>query len=87
MATKVRIVQSLDKAITILECLRQAGQPLTLAELSKTAGIPKSTAHGLLYTMRLRGMIVQGEADGKYWIGKKLGEIGNAEILYGEGME
>lgn len=87
MATKIRIVQSVDKAITILECLAQSEIPMTLADLSKAAGIPKSTAHGLLYTMRLRGLIVQSESDGKYWLGKKLSEISNAERRYGEKSE
>lgn len=41
-------VQSVCKALDLLECLAGAGTPLTLGELSRRAGMPKATVHGLL---------------------------------------
>lgn len=40
-------VQSVAKALRLLDLLMEAHQPLTLAALSKQTGWPKSTIHGL----------------------------------------
>lgn len=40
-------VQSVAKALRLLDLLMEAHQPLTLAALSEQTGWPKSTIHGL----------------------------------------
>ncbi|MBQ3548953.1 MAG: IclR family transcriptional regulator [Oscillospiraceae bacterium] len=70
-------VQSVDKAITLLEILLQNGAPMTLADLSQRSGFPKSTTHALLSTMRRRSMITQ-RSDGRYYLGLRLFECGCA---------
>ena len=40
-------VQSVAKALRLLDLLMEVHQPLTLAALSKQTGWPKSTIHGL----------------------------------------
>ena len=45
-------VQSVAKALRLLDLLMEAHQPLTQAALSEQTGWPKSTIHGLLSTMR-----------------------------------
>ena len=58
---------------------------MSLAELSAATGYAKSTIHGLLYTMRLKEIISQSEVNGKYWLGKKLTELGElADMQRGE---
>lgn len=70
-------VQSVAKAIQLLDCLSQAGRPLSLQELSQRTGWAKSTVHGLLSTMREYAMIEQSAHDGKYYLGIRLFELGN----------
>ena len=44
-------VQSLCRALSILQALSQSDEGLTLTELSRTAGLPPSTTHRLLTTL------------------------------------
>ncbi|WP_203971251.1 IclR family transcriptional regulator [Planotetraspora silvatica] len=46
---------SLEKAITIITSLSTAPQPMSLAELSRRTGLPKTTAHRLLGVLCRRG--------------------------------
>lgn len=69
------IIQSVAKAMALLEVLNQAGKPLSLTELAECCGYPKSTVFGLLTTMRRSDVIAQ-TADGKYTLGLRLFEYG-----------
>ena len=71
-----KIVNSVDKAIRILDILSDAGRPLSLAELYAQLEWPKSTIHGLLSTMRANELIVQNSR-GRYWLGLRLFEYGS----------
>lgn len=84
MATNIRTVQSVDKAVQLLDCLSKSGEPLSLAELRDMTGWAKSTIYGLLYTLRLQGMVMQLEDSGKYWLGDKVLELGKTKETYGE---
>ena len=70
-------VQSLERAIEILQTLKQAQRPLMLREICEQTGLPKSTAHRLLSTMRGADLIEQGQ-DGLYALGMGLFELGSA---------
>ena len=70
-------VKSLQKAIDILDELSCARNGLTLSEISKRCGYPKSTVHALASTMRDRGLIRQ-LPDGSYALGIRLFEYGSA---------
>ena len=70
-------VQSVNKALILTELLLQNGAPMTLAELSRRSGFPKSTTHALLSTMRQHNIITQRE-DGRYYLGLRLFEYGCA---------
>ena len=62
------MIQSVLKAIDILQAF-QPGEPrLTLAEISQRVGMPKSTVHNLLNTMASRGLIEKTD-DGRYALG------------------
>ena len=71
-------VQSVCKAMDLLACLAQAKGPLSLGELSARTGIPKTTVHGLLSSMRASAVVEQSEADGRYRLGVRLFEYGCA---------
>lgn len=70
-------VQSVDKAMTLLEILLARRTPMTLQELSAASGYPKSTAHALLTTMRSHSAVEQ-QRDGRYALGIRLFECGCA---------
>ena len=70
-------VQSVAKAMELLELLLRARQPMSLQELCAAGGYPKSTVHGLLSTLRAYDMVRQ-EGDGRYALGIRLYECGCA---------
>lgn len=84
MTTHIKTVQSVAKAIQLLDCFSQSGEPLSLSELSDMTGWAKSTIHGLLYTLRLQGIVMQLEHSGKYWLGDKVLELGRTKETYGD---
>jgi len=70
-------VQSVAKAMELLEALLRRRAPMSLQELSAAVGYPKSTVHGLLSTLRDYAMVTQ-TPDGRYWLGLRLFECGCA---------
>ena len=70
-------IRSVDKAMALLELLGESRSPLTLSELERRSGLPKSTIHGLLSTMMEHHMVSQ-QADGRYCLGLRLFELGCA---------
>ncbi len=61
-------VQSVDRAVTILELLAQHGT-LGVTALSKDLGVHKSTASRLVAALERRGLVEQVEERGQYRIG------------------
>ncbi len=70
-----KTIQSVAKAMMLLDMLSETPAPLTLAEISQKTGWPKSTIHGLLSTMRDYSVIAQDE-EGRYMLGIRLFEYG-----------
>ena len=70
-------VRALGKAMELLGLLLDHRGPMTLQELQKRSGYPKSTVHGLLSTLREYDMIGQNP-DGTYCLGIRLYEYGCA---------
>ena len=68
-------ILSVAKAMQLLQLLSVSGRPLSLKEIAEQAELPKSTAFGLLTTMREYDVISQG-TDGKYGLGLRLFEYG-----------
>ena len=77
MASELRTVHSVDKAMELLELLLHSRLPMTLQELSAASGYPKSTVHALLTTLRCHEMVRQND-DGRYDLGIRLFECGCA---------
>ncbi len=67
-------VQSLERALDLLEALASAGE-LGVSELAARTGLVPSTAHRLLSTLVDRGYAAQSAAGGRYLIGYKLLEL------------
>ena len=49
-------VQSIEKAVRILEILAEAGGPMPLREIARRTALPKSTLHGIISTLRETGL-------------------------------
>ncbi len=69
---------SLEKGIQILELLSQQPHGLSLLELNRKLGFPKSTIHHVLSTFLPHNYIIQDPDTRKYSIGFKFLSIGRA---------
>ena len=61
----------LEKASDLIDCLGQAGEPVTLAHVRSALDMPKSSTHRLLSDLRGLG-IVRRTQDGRYSLGPRL---------------
>lgn len=70
-------VQSVDRALALLEALVRAETPMGVGELAERTGLPQGTAHRLLRGLQLRGY-VRHEASRKYSVGTAALRLGDA---------
>jgi IclR family acetate operon transcriptional repressor len=70
-------VQSVSRALLLLELLAEAGSPLPISELTQRSGLSLGTAHRLLATLAARGYVRQ-DADRRYVLGTALLPLGDA---------
>jgi len=73
-------IQSVERALEILNILSESYEPLSAIEIGKRIGINRVTAYGLLTTLMEKGYVVKNAETGKYTIGLKLFEIGSAYV-------
>ncbi len=71
------IIQSVERALQILDLFNEQATELKITEISKQMGLSKSTLHSLLKTLRLHGYIDQNPENDKYRLGMKLVERGH----------
>jgi DNA-binding IclR family transcriptional regulator len=71
------IIQSVERALTILSLFNEHATELKITDISKQMGLSKSTLHSLLKTLQLHGYIDQNPENGKYRLGMKLVERGH----------
>lgn len=70
--TRPRVIQSVQRALDILECFDQLHRELTLGEISEKLGLNKSTVHGIIKTLSINEYIDQNNSNGKYLLSPKL---------------
>ena len=68
-------LQSVDRALAILELLGESDGPLTLGEISERMRVPKSTVHRALIVLE-RGMLLERTPDQAYQLGMRLYNLG-----------
>ena len=68
-------LEGVDRALRVLTLLGQRGDGWTLDELANETGLPKSSLHRLLTTMKARGFAVQPAASGPYLLGPAALEV------------
>ena len=70
-------VQSVTRALMLLDLLAQENREMTLTEIAKAMNWPKSTVHGLIATLRDYYYVDQSPSTGCYYLGVRLFELGN----------
>ena len=76
MENKGRTVQSVEKALFLLDCFWDKRGEYSLQELTQKTGWAKSTVHALLRTMLETSVVEQDPATGKYRLGYHAFELG-----------
>lgn len=71
-------IQSVDRAITLLEAIAEAGGETTLTELSRRTGLNISTCHHLLSTLVDRGYVAKVPVRRSYALGARILYLSNA---------
>lgn len=69
-------VQSIDRAISILNCFSVDVEELSLGQIATSTGLPKPTVYRLLTAMRNHQWIEQDERSGLYRLGFRLYTLG-----------
>ena len=69
--TEDKGVQSIDRALDIIEAVAEAGRPMGLTEIANQVGLHKSTAYRIIETLFKRGYLAKTD-EGSYKIGLKL---------------
>jgi IclR family acetate operon transcriptional repressor len=71
-------VQSVERALELLEALADPGEARGVSELGRATGLPVATIHRLLATMVSRGYVRQDTGSHKYTLGSHLIRLGEA---------
>ena len=72
----MRINKSAARTIDIIELFSKKGKPLTLTEISKTLGIPKTSAFDIIYTLLEKNILeYENEKFKTFQLGLKLFEV------------
>ena len=73
-------INSIDRALNLLELLASDGEALGVTELSKRLNIDKSMVYRLLSTLAIRGYVEQDEESRKYSLGLKVVELAGMKL-------
>ena len=73
-------LKSLAKVVRILDCFSPSQRAQSVSDVATRAGLPKSTAHRLLASMRQVGLLEQAGERDQYRLGLKLFELGNTVL-------
>lgn len=73
-------IQSVERAIDVLEQMNHIDREFSIADLIKKTGLPKNYLFRLLQTLRSKELLDINAANGKYRLGLKLFEMGQAAV-------
>lgn len=74
-------VPAVERALSVLDALAAAPEPLTLATLTVRTGLPKSSVLGLCATLA-RGGLVQRTSEGCYRLGVRTVDLAHAYLAH-----
>ena len=72
-------IQSLERAISILNLFRSTRNPLGISEMAQALNLAKTTVHGLVSTLEMNGFLKKDAATRKYRLGFALFELGSIQ--------
>jgi IclR family acetate operon transcriptional repressor len=75
-----RTIQSVDRALDVLEVLSASGTELPLGEIASRSGLNSSTCHHLLSTLAARGYVGQNPRGRTYFLGTKILELSSSRV-------
>lgn len=71
-------VQSVDRALTLLELIAAEPEGRRLSDVARAAGLAVSTTHRLLTTLEQRGFVQTDSATGMWHVGRRAHAVGAA---------
>jgi IclR family KDG regulon transcriptional repressor len=80
----MKLVQSIERALDILEAFTHDQSELGLLEIGKKVGLPKGTTFRILYTLVGRGYVLQDNKSGRYRLGPRAFELGSVAVTHME---
>lgn len=80
MTDKPSAVQSVDRAVSVLEILARHGEA-GVTEIADELGVHKSTAFRLLGVLENRGLVAQSKDRGKYYLGAGMLRLAGAAAI------
>jgi IclR family acetate operon transcriptional repressor len=75
-----RKIQSVERALAMLELLAEARGPRRLGDIAKTLGLNVSTCHHLLGTLLEHGYVAQSAQGRTYFLGNKILELSGSRM-------
>lgn len=76
------IVQSVDRALGLLETLSQQSGGMRVSDLALSMGLPVSTTHRLLTTMEQRLFVQQNAQSDLWFVGPRAHSVGERYLLH-----
>lgn len=73
-------LKSLFKLVQVLECFSAREPELTVLQLARKTGLPRTTVHRLVDSLRAVGLLEQDSGRERYRLGLKLFELGSSAI-------
>ncbi len=73
-------VKSLFKMLDVLECFSAVDRALTVIEMARRTGLPRTTVHRIVDSLRALGFLEQDASRERYRLGLKLFELGNTAL-------
>lgn len=77
------IVQSVDRALMLMEMIAASQEGIRLSDLARAARLPVSTTHRLLTTLERRRYVHQDSSVGRWVIGQRAHLVGESYSLHG----
>lgn len=76
--SQVKTIQSVNRALDIMDALQGADGPLTLTELAELLKLNKTTVFHLIKTLELRNYVAMDQKTSRYSLGLKVFRLGQA---------
>lgn len=79
-SNNLNLVQSVERAIDIIDSLAEYPKGCGIGELSKNLGLSKSTIHRIITTLKYKNYVTQSKENDKYQLGIKVLSLASSVI-------